>query len=108
MANIVNNFGSNIVTIFQTVVNTYEADVKAIKQIEEELNDINHEIELGKPKNAAQGYKLYQDIRKLRNKRRTLKEEVELLADTYEYFNSQQGQAFKNKVQALQGGKLRK
>jgi hypothetical protein len=48
------------------------------------------------------GYKLYRQIRELRIERRRAKEEVELLKEIYEYFTSQQGQAFKNKLQQIQ------
>lgn len=102
-ANIVNNYSSTIVTIFQDVIKNYERNLDLIKQTEEELNDINHEIELSEPKNAYQGYLLYKEIRDLRIKRRTAKEENELLKDMYEYLKSQPGQAFKSKIQSIQG-----
>lgn len=105
--NIVNNYSSSIVTIFQDVIKNYERNVELIKQIEDELNDINHEIELSEPKNAYQGYLLYKEIRDLRIKRRTAKEEVELLKDMYEYFKSQPGQAFKSKIQSIQGNSVK-
>ena len=46
MANIINNYSSTIVTIFHDVVKNYEHNLDVIKQCEESLNDINHEIEL--------------------------------------------------------------
>ena len=102
-ANIVNNYSTTIVTIFQDVIKNYERNLDIIKQTEDELNDIMHEIELSEPKNAYQGYLLYKEIRDLRIKRRTAKEEVELLKDMYEYLKSQSGQAFKTKIQSIQG-----
>ena len=102
-ANIVNNYSTTIVTIFQDVIKNYERNLDIIKQTEDELNDINHEIELSEPKNAYQGYLLYKEIRDLRIKRRTAKEENELLKDMYEYLKSQPGQAFKTKIQSIQG-----
>lgn len=107
MANIVNNYGSTIVSIFTDVTKAYERNLEIIKQTEDELNDLNHEIELSEPKNAAQGYKLYKEIRELRIKRRTAKEEAELLKDLHEYLTSQQGQAFKSKIQSIQGNSVR-
>lgn len=101
--NIVNNFCSTITTIYQNVVQNYERDLEDIKRIEDELNDIMHEIELTSSKDMYHGYLLYKQVRELRIKRRKCKEEAEILKDTYEYFNSQQGQAFKNKIQQLQG-----
>ena len=102
--NIINNYCSTIITIYQNVIQNYERDLDDIKRIEGELNDIMHEIELTNSKDMYHGYLLYKQIRELRIERRRCKEEVELLKDTYDYFNSQQGQTFKNKIQQLQGG----
>ena len=101
--NIVNNFSSNIVTIYQEVVKNYERDLEIIKQTEAELNDLYHEAELSQPKDMYKGYLIYKAIREARIKRRTAKEEVELLKDMYDYFQSPQGQAFKSKIQSIQG-----
>ena len=103
MANIVNNYGSTIVTIFQDVIKNYERDLEIIKETEEELNDLNHEAELSNPKDMYQGYLLYKAIREARIRRRTAKEEVELLKDMYDYLMSPHGQTFKNKIQDIQG-----
>ena len=102
--NIINNYCSTIITIYQNVIQNYERDLDDIKRIEGELNDIMHEIELTNSKDMYHGYLLYKQIRELRIERRRCKEEVELLKGTYDYFNSQQGQTFKNKIQQLQGG----
>ena len=100
--NIVNNYSSTMITIIQNVIKDYERDEAEIRRIEDELNDLNHECELSAPKNMYQGYLLYKQIRELRIERRRCKEEVELLKDMYEYFKSQQGQAFKSKIQSIQ------
>ena len=107
MANIVNNFSSNIVTIYQEVIKNYERDLEIIKQTEAELNDLYHEAELSQPKDMYKGYLVYKAIRDIRIKRRTAKEEVELLKDMYDYFQSPQGQAFKNKIQSIQGNSVK-
>lgn len=104
MANIINNYSSTIVTIYQDVVRNYEHNLEVIKQCEESLNDVNHEIELSDDKDLYKGYLMYREIRELRRTRRQAKQENELMKDTYDYFMSSQGQAFKNKVQQLQGG----
>lgn len=101
--NIVNNYSSNIVTMFKEVVKTYEMNLEIIKQTEEELNDLYHECELAEPKDMYKGYLLYKEIREARIRRRTAKEENELLKDMYDYFQSQQGQAFKSRIQSIQG-----
>jgi hypothetical protein len=103
MANIVNNYCSTVVTIFQDVKKNYENNLEIIKQTEEELNDLYHECELADPKDMYKGYLIYKAIRDTRIRRRTAKEENELLKDMYEYLNSQSGQAFKTKMQSIQG-----
>ena len=54
-----------------------------------------------------QGYLLYKAIRETRIRRRTAKIENELLKDMYDYFQSQHGQAFKNKIQSIQGNAVK-
>lgn len=107
MANIVNNYGSTIVSIFTDVTKAYERNLNIIKQSEEELNDLYHEAELSSPKDMYQGYLIYKAIRETRIRRRTAKEENELLKDMHEYLTSQQGQAFKSKIQSIQGNSVK-
>lgn len=105
--NIVNNFASTIVTIFKDVINKYEDNLEIIKQAEDELNDLYHEVELSNPKDMYKGYLVYKEIREVRIRRRTAKEENELLKDMYDYFMSQNGQAFKGKIQSIQGSSVK-
>lgn len=107
MANIVNNYSTTIVTIYQDVKKNYENNLEIIKQAEDELNDLYHEAELAEPKDMYQGWKIYKAIRETRIRRRQAKEENELLKDMYEYFNSQSGQAFKTKIQSIQGNAVK-
>lgn len=107
MANIVNNYSSTIITIFQEVIKNYERNLEIIKQTEEELNDLNHEAELSTPKDMYKGYLLYKDIRETRIRRRTAKNENEVLKDMYDYLMSPQGQAFKSKIQSIQGNSVK-
>ena len=74
--NIVNQYSSTIVTIFQDVQKNYEYNLSVIKQTEDELNDLNHEIELSGPKDMYRGYLLYKNIRELRQKRREAKDTI--------------------------------
>lgn len=105
--NIVNNYASMIITIFADVVKNYEHNLEIIRQAEEELNDLSHEIELSSPKDMYKGYLLYKEIRDVRVRRRTAKEENELLKDMYDYFVSQSGQTFKGKIQTIQGNSVK-
>lgn len=101
--NIVNNYCSTLIQIATDVVKRYEDNEATIKQTEEELNDVYHEIELGKDQDLYGGYKLYRQVKDLRIKRRQAKDENALLKDMYEYIKSQPGQSFKSKIQSIQG-----
>lgn len=105
--NIINNYSTTIVSIFQDVINNYERNLEIIKQAEEELMDLEHEIELSAPKDMSKGYLAYKEVRDVRIKRRKAKEENELLKDMYDYLKSQQGQSFKNKIQSIQGASVK-
>ena len=101
--NIVNQYSTTIISIFQDVIKTYERNLEIIKQTDGELQDLMHEAELSAPKDLYRGYLLYKEIREVRIRRRTAKEENEILKDMYDFFQSQQGQAFKSRIQAIQG-----
>ena len=88
MANIVNTYCSTMVTITTDIIKNYERNTENIKRIEDELNDIMHEVELSKPKDLYHGWIMYKTIRDLRIERRRCKEENELMKDMYEYFKS--------------------
>lgn len=105
--NIVNNYCSTFVQNFNDVVKRYENNVDVIKQTEEELTDIEHEIELGNSQDLYGGWKLYRQIKDLRMKRRQAKNENQLLQDMYDYIKSQPGQSFKSKVQSIQGNSVK-
>ena len=107
MANIVNNYCSTVVTIYQDVIKNYERNLEIIKQAEDELNDLYHEAELSSPKDMYHGYLIYKAIRETRIRRRTAKEENELLKDMYEYLKSPAGQSFKSKMQSIQGASVK-
>ena len=105
--NIVNNYCSTFIQIANDVVKKYESNVEIIKQTEEELTDVYHEIELGRPQDMYGGYKLYKQVKDLRMRRRQAKDENDLLKDMYEYIKSQPGQSFKSKMQSIQGNSVK-
>ena len=105
--NIVNNYSSTFISIFNDVVRKYESNLEVIKQTEEELNDVYHEIELGKSQDMYHGYLLYKSVKDLRMKRRQAKDENDLLKDMYDYIKSQPGQSFKSKIQSIQGNSVK-
>ena len=103
MQNIVGDYSTTIIDIFKDVVTNYEHNLEIIKQTEDSINDINHEIELSAPKDMYKGYMMYKTLRELRLERRCAKEENELLQEMYEYITSQTGKEFKSKMQKIQG-----
>lgn len=105
--NIIERYSTTVVSIFQEVINNYERNLDIIKQTEDELNDLNHEIELSAPKDMYKGYLIYKEVRDLRIKRRKAKEENELLKDMYDYLKGQNAQNFKNKIQQIQGSSVK-
>ena len=105
--NIVSDYSGTITTIYKDVINTYERNLSVIKQAEDELNDLYHEAELSNPKDMYQGYLVYKAIRDVRIRRRTAKEENELLRDMYDYLQSPAGQSFKGKIQSIQGNSVK-
>lgn len=105
--NIINNYASNIIQIWTDVIRQYESNQAIIKQTEGELNDLYHEIELGKAQDMYHGYLLYKAVKELRMKRRKAKDENELLAEFYDYAKSATGQQVKGKIQSIQGNSVK-
>lgn len=103
MSNIVVDYSTNIIDIFKDVVKRYQTNLEIIKQTEDELNDINHEIELSSPKDMYHGYLMYKTLRELRVRRRQAKDENDVLYEMYCYITSQNGIEVKTKMQKLQG-----
>lgn len=103
MTNTVVDYSNTIIDIFKDVATRYENNLEIIKQTEDEINDINHEIELSSPKDMYHGYLLYKTLRELRVRRRQAKDENEILSEMYFYITSQNGLEVKTKMQKLQG-----
>lgn len=103
MPNIVGDYSTTIIDIFKDVATRYENNLEIIKQTEDEINDINHEIELSSPKDMYHGYLLYKTLRELRVRRRQAKDENEILSEMYCYITSQNGSEVKTKMQKIHG-----
>lgn len=103
MLNIVGEYSTTIIDIFKDVATRYENNLEIIKQTEDEINDINHEIELSSPKDMYHGYLMYKTLRDLRVRRRQAKDENDILSEMYFYITSQTGVEVKAKMQKLQG-----
>ena len=100
-SNIVDRYATTITQIYDSVASAYRANETELEQANGEINDLLHEIELGKPKNAREGYVIYKELREARQRRRKAKDENELLNELYTYLQSQA--AFKNCITQIQG-----
>ena len=105
--NITEQHSTAILQIFDAVVKQYERNEEVVKQSEGEIQDLLHEIELGSDRDMYKGYLLYKEIRNVRRRRREAKDANQLLQDMYDFFLSQQGAAFKKKIQQLQGNSVK-
>lgn len=70
------------------MVSRYESNRARIFEIEAELVDVEHYIEIASYKNVPEGYKLYRKLAELRRERRACKNENDLLQPIYEYFHA--------------------
>ena len=78
-SNIVDRYATTITQIYDSVASAYRANEAVLEETNGEINDLLHEIELGKPQNAREGYVVYKELREARQRRRKAKDENELL-----------------------------
>jgi len=82
------------------MVTKYETNNARISEIEAELVDLMHYIEMADNKRVADGYKLYRKVAELRRERRACKNENDLLQPIYDYFHATE---VLNKLTLVQG-----
>ena len=70
------------------MISRYEYNKARIVEIEAELVDLLHWIEISSYKNVPEGYKLYRKLADLRRERRACKNENDLLWPIYEHFHA--------------------
>lgn len=70
----------------ERMITRYEKNDLRIQEIEEELYDMEHFVEIAPAQNAAKGYKVYHKMADLRRERRARKNENALLRPIYDYF----------------------
>ena len=90
----------NFVQSIREMLTKYECNLTRIQEIESEIIDLDHYIEVMDYKNVPNGYKLYRKQKDLRVERRKLKNENELLKPVYECFN---GNNVINQMTSAQG-----
>ena len=69
------------------MVKKYEANIARIAELEDEMQDVMHFMEMAKPKNVPTGYKLYKKLTDIRKERRACKNENDLLKPVYDMFH---------------------
>lgn len=73
------NFCSSV----RDMIGRYEADKERLVKLESEMQDLLHFMEMGKNKNARDGFLLYQKLSEVRRERRICKNEIDLLQPVY-------------------------
>lgn len=72
----------------KAMVKKYELNKDRVIEIEKEIVDIEHYMEISTNKTVPLGYKLYRKLADLRRERRACKNENDLLQPIYEYFHA--------------------
>ena len=70
----------------QEMLAQYEFNRNRISELEAQMQDLLHYIELTGDKNANAGFKLYRQMRYIRRERRACKNELDLLQPVYDAF----------------------
>ena len=90
----------NFVSDIRGMVSKFEWNRNRISEIETELVDLEHYIEIASYKTVPNGYKLYRKLAELRRERRACKNENDLLQPIYEYFHATE---VLNRLSTVQG-----
>lgn len=70
------------------MMSKYDQNIDRIREIEDELSDLEHYMEISSFKPIVPGYKLYRKLAELRRERRGLKSENDLLRPVVTYFRT--------------------
>lgn len=89
------------------MVKKYDANIARIAELEDQMQDVMHFMEMAKPKNVPTGYKLYKKLTDIRKERRACKNENDLLKPVYDMFH---GTKLLDQLSYVQGecGKVKK
>jgi hypothetical protein len=90
-----------MISVFTEVIQRYEADQKLLQRLDDETQDLLHEIEISKPKNARDGYLIYKDLKDVRIRRREVKDELAQLAELYD-FCTKNSNGIKSRLQQIE------
>lgn len=78
----------SFVAQMKSMVIKYDTNKSRIQEIESELVDLYHYIEIAANQKVTDGYKLYRRMAELRRERRACKNENDLLWPVYQYFHA--------------------
>lgn len=84
----------------RSMLSRYEYDKERLSDLDCQMQDLLHYIELSGDKNANAGYKLYKQIAIVRRERRACKNEIDLLQSVYDMFHDTN---FLNRLAEVQG-----
>jgi len=70
------------------MLSRYESDKIRFDELEKEMQDLLHYIEMAENKNANVGFKLYKRLAEVRRERRACKNELDLLQPIHDNFKS--------------------
>ena len=90
----------NFVSDIKGMLSRFEGNKARLFEIEDELQDIMHYIEISGKKKVPERLKLYAKLMELRQERRSCKNENDLLQPIYEYFHATE---VLNKLSHIQG-----
>ena len=70
------------------MLSRYQLSKEEYDNLENNMQDLLHYIEMGSDKNANVGYKLYKQLAEIRRRRRACKNEIDLLQPIYDAFSN--------------------
>lgn len=77
----------NFCAAVRVMLSRYEGHKERLEKLESQMQDLLHFIEMGKNKNAKDGFILYQKLCDVRRERRICKNEIDLLQPIYNAFH---------------------
>lgn len=77
----------NFCAFIRQAISRYEGDKDRLSELDSQMQDVLHFIEMSKDKDVQHGYKLYKKLCEIRRERRACKNEIDLLYPVYEAFH---------------------
>ena len=82
------------------MLSRYEYNSERLKELDDQMQDLLHFVELSGNKDIQGGFRLYKQIAAVRRERRSCKNELDLLQPVYNMFNNT---GFMNRLQEVLG-----